>query len=163
LGKALQKTAAGQQQFEKLVAEGQETKVIFNNEKVDVDPNKPLNFKLANTDSEVEVSTDKDTGEKKGDVKSSVITLNMSEIKRIRNVADKLDKQGEALKPEYGIMPSGFSSDEYLGLVAGHEIEHTTDKNATTLLNKGKVAYENEAAEINQNITEQIKEQKKKK
>jgi hypothetical protein len=119
IGDALQATATGREQFNKLVTSAQPTEIKIDN---GVGPNGEAG-KTKNTD--VAVGMDMSTGKiEDATVGKSTITVYMGTI---GGLADA-DKEGMVGKLN-GTPVTGLNFTQIVGAVVGHEIEHTTTSN----------------------------------
>ena len=158
IGKALQSTKTGKEQFDKLVAPGQKTQLVLNKNPVEKKEGE-IGYKLAKTDNKSDISFDLKGGKKEADVTSSTITINVTEVKRLLNDIEDADARGYDKKVGNAVLNANFTFNEIMAWVFGHEIEHTTDANETVKVNKGD--FEKPAYEIGDKIVNEKKEQQK--
>jgi RHS repeat-associated protein len=153
VGDALQATKTGQEQFAKLIAPGQQTQLVINQEEVKKD--KP-GYALANTKNKTDIEFDGKNKTSTADVKSSIITINITEVDAIMK-----DAKTQEIKMGEVTLTSDMTFTELLGAIFGHEIEHTTDANETIKVNKGD--FEKPAYNVSDKILNETKDNKKEK
>lgn len=156
IGKALQSTKTGQEQFDKLNAPGQKTQLILNEEPVE--KGKSGGYKLAKTANKSDISFDLKTKNNEADVTSSVITINIAEVKTLINDVKEADKEGSEMKIGNITINAKLKFDNILAWIFGHEIEHTTDANETLKVNKKD--FEEPAYEVGDKIINETKKKK---
>jgi hypothetical protein len=136
IGNALQATATGREQFNKLVNSAQPTEIILDNGK---GPTGEAG-KTKNTD--VSVATDMSTGKiEDAAVGKSTITVYMGTV---GDLADA-EKNGNVGKLN-GTPVDGLNFSQVVGAVVGHEIEHTTVSNVIIQNTPGTTEKRAEAA-----------------
>lgn len=119
IGNALQLTATGRAQFDKLVNSAQPTEIVLDNGKGPIgEAGKTKNI---NPSMEIDLGTGQATG---GQAEKSVITVYMGTIGDLAEA----DKNGNVGKLN-GTPVNGLNYNQIVGAVVGHEIEHTTSDN----------------------------------
>jgi hypothetical protein len=153
LGTTLQKTETGKAQFEKLNSPGQETRINFSNEVIKDKEGYVLGYTDNVKEGKSTQSKDMKTGKiVEVDVEKSVITIYTKAIDEFMNEA----KEGGAKLGNTSITKD-MKTDDVLGAITGHEIEHTTDENMTISVTEGGKAAEVPANEISNKILNEVK------
>ena len=122
IGKDLQRTKKGKEQFNKLVNSEQPTEINLADGK---HPTKPT--AMGSTDSgNPKINNDLEGKPVDADVKKSVITVYTGRINEMLGMAEDYNLS------MYGKSINGLSFNEIVSAVVGHEIEHTTTENIIT-------------------------------
>lgn len=158
IGNILQSTKTGKEQFNKLIAAGQKTQLVINNNEIKREKGQ-LSYKMGRTDNQFTIEIGKDN-KKTSDVTASIITINASEIKALMQDVKDADKEGYDKKYGNVIIPPNLSFKELVAWTLAHEIEHTTDENSTIEINKGD--NESPAYKIGDKMMNELIENKKK-
>ncbi|MCP2025393.1 hypothetical protein L1276_000533 [Flavobacterium sp. HSC-32F16] len=152
IGAALQSTATGKEQFDKLVNSAKPTEIVLDN-------GEGPKGEAGKTDNGNPVVATDATG-KVEDISFEKSTIKVF-MKTVRNLADA-DKNGEVGKLN-GTKVNGLSFVQILAAVIGHEIEHTTDANIVLYAtDASEDEYEKDPTQIsNQIIQESLNQNKK--
>ena len=156
IGKALQATATGKEQFNKLVNSGdQDIEIVVKNEKG------PKGQAGGTNNGDVAVATDPATGKVEDVmVKKSTINIYMGTVGATAD-AEKNRLQGKLNDTSV----DGLTFEQVLGATVGHEIEHTTKDNVMISIapNSKEQDYEKKPTEVSNKIISESRALNKKK
>jgi RHS repeat-associated protein len=154
LGAALQKTATGKKQFDKLVNSETKVTVLFEEGKHKDKNGKETNAAASNNNGKVNTTDGKV-------LEGSTIKIYKGMINQF--VADNNNPKVDFAWGLYGKSTQGLSFIEVEAAAFGHEIEHTTKENIITVANKGAGEGEKVPTEISNKIIDETNALKKKK
>jgi len=162
LGKALQATATGKKQFDKLVNSDVKVRVIFDEGKHKDEKGNETN--AAATTNNGPLKFDRDEKGVATDVKieeGSTITIFKGQINEM--VAMNKDPNSDEAAALDGKSVQFLNFIQIAAVAFGHEIEHTTKENILTVDKSGKKEAENQARKVGQKIIDETDEIIKKK